>query len=474
LSQPPTSKIKKVKTKEVRSVISKLKPNKAPGPDNIQNIVLKQLPDEALKVLSHIINRSIQLNHYPPSWKVAKVINLPKPNKDHKLAANYRPISLLNSLGKIAEKIILCRLQKFACVNNIVSNEQFGFRGRHSTVHQLVRVTEYITEQFNKNRSTGAVFLDIEKAFDRVWHTGLIYKLIQYKFPDKLIHLINSYINSRKFFVQVEDEKSSLRPIQAGVPQGSLLGPFLFTIFINDIPKHDNTNIALYADDTVTYTSSTQPKQLTTYLQRHMIRLQDWFTKWKIKINPAKCESVIFSKRRHNPVGAVQFNNSPIPWKHEVKYLGVTLDKRLNFSRHINLQIGKASGRLAYLKCLLLSEQLNTETKVTLYKMLIRPILTYAIQAWAFAPDTYFKKVQRFQNRVLKLITNAPRYTRMSDLHTRLNIETINTYISANTERFYTNLPATGNDLIAGLGRYSTHIHYKHKRPLHILYHNPR
>jgi hypothetical protein len=202
--------------------------------------------------------------------------------------------------------------------------------------------------------------------------------------------------------------------------------------------------------------------------------LEDWFTKWKIKINPTKCESVLFTKRLHNPVNTVQFNNSPIPWKQEVKYLGVILDRRLNFCRHIHIQIGKANSRLAVLKSLLTTEQLHLDSKVTLYKMLIRPILTYAVQAWAFAPKKYYKRIQVFQNQVLKLITNAPRYTRMSDLHERLNIKTINEYITNITVNFYNNLHTSDNDLVSGLGSYPVNTHYKHKRPLHILHNNPR
>jgi len=294
LTQAPTTRPFTTKKKEVIKIIRKLKTRKSPGPDGTENIVLKHLPNEAIIVLLNIINAIFKLSYFPQCWKLAKVINIPKPNKDQKMPQNYRPISLLNSLGKVTEKVILNKLQTIMIENSLLINEQFGFRGKHSTTHQLVRVTQYVTDNFNKNRSTGAVFLDIEKAFDRVWHTGLIHKLIEYKIPDSLILLLNSYLSNRTFFVQVEDKKSTSRPIKAGVPQGSILGPYLFSIFMNDIPKHQDTNIALYADDTVVYASSTKPRQSIIYVQRHMELLQDWFTKWKIKVNVTKCESIVF------------------------------------------------------------------------------------------------------------------------------------------------------------------------------------
>jgi len=474
LTQAPTSRPFTTKKKEIIKIIKKLKMRKSPGPDGTENVALKHLPNEALMMLKSIINAIFKLFYFPQCWKLAKVINIPKPNKDKKMPQNYRPISLLNSLGKVTERVILSKLQTFMLDNSLLIDEQFGFRGKHSTTHQLVRVAEYVTDNYNKNRSTSAVFLDIEKAFDRVWHPGLIHKLIQYKIPDTLIFLLNSYLSNRSFFVQVEDKKSTSRSIKAGVPQGSILGPYLFSIFVNDIPKHHDTNIALYADDTVVYASSTKPRQSIIHVQRHMELLQDWFTKWKIKVNVTKCEAIVFSKKhRQTQIPNVKLNNTDIPFKQEVKYLGVLLDRKLLGARHIQTQRGKANGRLAQLKSLLVSDQLHDRTKVTLYKMLIRPLLTYAAPAWAFAANTHLKKLQIFQNRVLKLISKCPRYTRMTDLHRRLNIDTIFTHIRDLTQTFYENVNAVDNNLITGLGSYQVLNRYKHRRPLHALYPNP-
>lgn len=161
-------------------------------------------------------------------------------------------------MAKVTESVILKQVNRHLKSQNILISEQFGFRRKHSTTHQLVRLVENITDKFNKSQCTSCIFLDVEKAFDRVWITGLLYKLIANKLPNHLIHLLQSYLTKRKFYVSVEGHNST-RHIKAGVPQGSLLGPTLFSLYINDIPKMDKTDIALFADDTCLYAHSWQP-----------------------------------------------------------------------------------------------------------------------------------------------------------------------------------------------------------------------
>ncbi|GFU06071.1 RNA-directed DNA polymerase from mobile element jockey [Trichonephila clavipes] len=161
------------------------------------------------------------------SWKTAVVIPILKPDKNSALAESYRPISLLPVLSKLAEKVILARLNDHLERENILIPEQHGFRPRLSTSHQLLRVVEFIKEGNNKDECTAAVFLDIQKAFDRVWPTGLLFKLITYKIPPPLIYLLNSYISDRSFTVKINRTFSQLKKINAGVAQGSILAPTL-------------------------------------------------------------------------------------------------------------------------------------------------------------------------------------------------------------------------------------------------------
>ncbi|GFX59792.1 RNA-directed DNA polymerase from mobile element jockey [Trichonephila clavipes] len=216
--------------------------------------------------------------------------------KDPTLAESHRPISLLPILSKLAEKIISTRLNDFLETNKILIPEQHGFRPRLSTTHQLLRVVEYIKEGNNMGQCTAAVFLDIQKAFDRVWHSGLLFKLINYNIPTPLILLLNSYISNRSFTVKINRTYSQTRSISAGVAQGSILGPVLFNLYVNDILKSTNTMLCMYADDTAILSRHKNLNTLVENINEHLAHLEIWFSVWKIALNSTKTEAVFFSQ----------------------------------------------------------------------------------------------------------------------------------------------------------------------------------
>jgi hypothetical protein len=310
--------------------IGSLKKKKAPGPDNISNTALKLLPPKVVVTLAAIFNASLRLCHFPSRWKNATVIFIPKPGKNSKLPQSNRPISLLSSIGKVLEKVILTRLVKVTDENSTIPDEQFGFRPKHSTVDQLINVTEFIAKGFGQNQSTGAIFLDVAKAFDTVWHDGLVYKLHAAGVPMAMVRLLNSFLNRRVFHAKI---LSTQREIQAGVPQGSVLSPTLYAIFTADIPKPDNTKIALYADDTAILVRSWSPEIISRDLQGAVENLESWFRTWRIDVNPEKSSAILFTKRHFRPVGEVAMFNRVIPWTTVVKYLGVKFDNHLTFIR---------------------------------------------------------------------------------------------------------------------------------------------
>ncbi|GFX63107.1 probable RNA-directed DNA polymerase from transposon X-element [Trichonephila clavipes] len=197
---------------------------------------------------------TIDIEHFiqtANNWKEAIIFPINKPGKDPHLASSYRPISLLSTIGKLTESIILHRLKNFINENNILNPNQYGFTNKLSTLHPLLRLTENISEGFQKRKASGAVFLDIQKAFDRVWINGLTFKLITFKIPHPLIHLIHSYLSLiAPSESELNETLSNEHSVSAGCPQGSLLGPLLFNLYINDIPNYSLTKINLYADDT--------------------------------------------------------------------------------------------------------------------------------------------------------------------------------------------------------------------------------
>ncbi|GFV39414.1 RNA-directed DNA polymerase from mobile element jockey [Trichonephila clavipes] len=196
------------------------------------------------------------------------------------------------------------------------------------------RVVDTIKSGFKNKKSTGAVFLDIQKAFDHVWREGLIFKLIKYNFSSPLIKLISSYLADRNFSVRINDTYSSHRPTEAGVAQGTLVSPLLFNIYVNNIPTHDNAILCMFADDTVILASHTELKLAARAINRHLLVLEDWFSKWKIAHNVAKTEAVFFTRKTRLTYLDIFLHNEKIPWSQNTKYLGVTLDK-LTFRQHI-------------------------------------------------------------------------------------------------------------------------------------------
>ncbi|GBN72808.1 putative RNA-directed DNA polymerase from transposon X-element [Araneus ventricosus] len=215
----------KVRLSEITEFIKSTKINKAPGIDGITNKMLKNLPLKILLKLANLYNYMFKLKYFPQCWKTARILPILKPGKDPTKPISYRPISLLSTLSKLGEKLILTRYLKHARRIRIPIPQQFGFTPKLSTTHQLLRVVEHILEGKSSKLITAAIFLDIAKAFDKVWTQGLIHKLISYKFPHYIIAIIQSYLQDRHFTVSVNNTDSTPQAISAGVPQGGFWPP---------------------------------------------------------------------------------------------------------------------------------------------------------------------------------------------------------------------------------------------------------
>ncbi|RZB40747.1 RVT 1 domain containing protein [Asbolus verrucosus] len=282
---------------EINRLIRNLPNNKASGIDKISNKIIKKLSQKTITQLKNIINAIFKLGHFPNTYKTAVIVPIPKPNKDSNNPENYRPISLLSTTSKFIEKIINNRILKAQKQLKINSEIQFGFKRKHNTTQQLARIVNDIIINFNKDKVTTLTSLDLEKAFDKVWIDGLIYKMMNFKFNKYLIKLIYSYLTNRKFKVAVNNEFSDTKKTQRGVPQGSVLGPTLFAIYLYDIPQFLKTNTALYADDTAIYSHSFNAQVSTTQNQLHIYKLEKYSEDWKLKLNANKTEHILFTRK---------------------------------------------------------------------------------------------------------------------------------------------------------------------------------
>ncbi|GFS94608.1 RNA-directed DNA polymerase from mobile element jockey [Trichonephila clavipes] len=281
---------------EVRGIIKKLPNRKSPGPDQIPNIAFKYLPINAITHLTKIFNRCLINSHFPTQWKIANVVMLPKVGQNHKFTQGFRPISLLNCTAKIFERIILHRIKEHCKAIDCIPPGQCGFREGHSTSHQLIRVTNIINEGFASKLYTVGVFLDVKRAFDKMWHDGLTYKMIQLKFPAYLIKIIHNYLHNRTFRVRVNNTFSETGICRSGTPQGSVLSPYLYNIFTHDFPDHPTVSTCLFADDSAALTQGVQLKYTIKAMQKYLDTLEEWLTDWRIAINVEKSQAIVFRK----------------------------------------------------------------------------------------------------------------------------------------------------------------------------------
>jgi Reverse transcriptase (RNA-dependent DNA polymerase)/Endonuclease-reverse transcriptase len=450
--------IKPFTVSEIKDTIwSKLGLHKAPGYDLITAVVLRNLPRKTLVLVTLLFNAILRTQHYPSQWKVAEVVMIPKPGKPPTEASSYRPVSLLPILSKVFEKLLLKRLMPILHHNRIIPDHQFGFRSEHSTIEQAHRLVEVIEESLERKQYCSAVFLDIKQAFDRVWHEGLLYKL-KTAVPHPYYLLIKSYLNDRIFQVKYKDELSDFKEIRTGVPQGSVLGPVLYTIYTADLPESANTTTATYADDTAILSANGEPDKTSQTLQQAMETIQKWLKRWKIDVNTDKSVHVVFTLRKGD-CPPVTLENQVLPRSDTARYLGMHLDKKLTWREHIKKKREELDIRYRKMYWLIGRKSLlSVDNKVLLYKAMLKPVWTYGIQLWGSAKNNNVEILQRFQNKVLKAIVNAPLYTRIEEIHEYLKIPTVKEEIRRYSEKYQLKLQSHPNHLAVNLLDNSEHV----------------
>ena len=447
--------IRKTTKKEIIDIITALKKNKAPGYDLVTSKILQELPTQALDLITHIFNACLTKCYFPDQWKVAEVKMIPKPGKNESVVQSYRPISLLPSFSKILEILFQKRLIAVVESKNLIPNHQFGFRKNHGTIEQVHRLVEEIQSAFEKKKYCTGVFLDIAQAFDKVWHKGLLYKL-KMLLPINFYLFLQSYLSNRLFLVKQGESASLLQPISAGVPQGSILGPILYLLYTSDLPTSNNVITSTFADDTAILSTAHSPNLASSKLQDSLNSISEWLKTWRIKANEAKSVHVTFTLRKKD-CPAVTLNNTEIPKSNTAKYLGIHLDKNLNWKthiftkrKHLGLQIRK------YYWLINKKSPLSLKHKLLLYTSTIKPIWTYGIQLWGTAANSNLEILQRFQNKTLKMIANAPRYLTNDQLQRELKVPTIKEEISKIATKHYNRIQHHPNELASRLMSHSS------------------
>ena len=408
---------------EIQNEILKLKIGKSAGLDEIPNKLVKSTSQFITPFLTHIFNLVLSKGKYPDLLKVAKVIPIYKKG-DSTLPENYRPISLLSCFNKLLEKMIEKRIKNFLLQNNSLYDYQFGFRTGYSTSQALLEISHTIYSQLNNNNNILGLYLDLKKAFDTVDHTILLQKLSHYGIRGNAHALMKSYLLNRKQTMYVNRVYSGQKNITTGVPQGSVLGPLLFLIYVNDIQTADpGCSMRLFADDTNVFIHDKNCMNLTIKASQTISNLQKWFNINKLTLHLGKTNYTVFHcKRDHNKCCPDHFyvNQTKICRASSVKYLGVLIDEDLSWKDHIQDLTNKL---VKYTSIFFhIREKIPPAVALQMYYGLVYSRLSYGIEIYGMAKSSTISPLQVMQNRLLKILTFKHRRFPTNSLYQELEI----------------------------------------------------
>jgi hypothetical protein len=412
----------------VSKLLEGLNERKAIGLDKIPNRLLKLSAAIIAPSLTSIYSKSIQTGIFPQGWKLAKVTPIFKKG-DKTDPGNYRPVSVIPVVSKVFEKIIYDQLFAYFNENNLLVQNQSGFRNLHSTVTALIEATSNWSLNIDKGMFNGIVFIDLQKAFDTIDHSILLTKLKYYGIDDKTITWFNSYLSNRLQQCSANGSLSSPCEINLGIPQGSNLGPLLFLIYINDLPNCLSTSISrMFADDTSISVASDSITDIELKLNTELESLHKWLNVNRLSLNVTKTEFMIMASRQkltaHGDLNvALEINNKKIKKVENTKTLGVMIDKNLNWSAHVDEITKKAACAIGALKRN--RTYLSAKTAKQIYEALVLPHFDYCSQVWDGLYDTLSQKLQKLQNRAARAVTMSNYEVRSKDLLARLEWDSL-------------------------------------------------
>jgi len=402
-------------TEDINKIIKKLNPNKATGPDRIPLKITIASANIIDSHLQYIINRDKEKNRYSEDAKTALVWPIYKKD-DRDQIKNYRPVSLLNGFSKIYERFLHDSLSKFT--DDIFSKFISAYRKSYSSSHVLMRLIDDWKASLDNKKLVGTVLIDLSKAVDCIPHDLLIAKLHAYGLTTEALTFLYSYLKRRKQGVKINDAESIFQILLSGVPQGSILGPILFNIFINDLFLFiSEAKLANFADDNTIYTDSTEIETLVNILEKESETAIKWFKENEMIVNPDKFQALILGKHKQNDSIKLKINGSEIIPEKSVTLLGIEIDDKLNFNDHVKTICKKAGNKInaiGRIKNLLGQKEIEALVNTFVYSN-----FNYCPLIWHFSSKKSTNKIEKIQERCLRLL-----YNNSTDTYDELLIKT--------------------------------------------------
>ena len=411
----------KLSAESVKKKLSNLNPDKSIGPDDIHAKLLVELAEPLSEPLSVLFNETIRRGELPSDWKQAYISSIfKKGSRNH--AENYRPISLTSIICKVMESFIRDAVLEHMTRHNLLSCKQHGFIAGRSTVTQLLVYLDKCAEMIAKGKVVDSIYLDFQKAFDTVPHRRLIGKLEAYGITGSTLEWIREYLNGRTQTVVVNGEKSAEAPVMSGIPQGTVLGPLLFVVYINDLLDNISSNGLLYADDTKIFRQISSKKDAEE-LQLDIMKLEEWAKTWLLKFHPDKCHVLSLGKIENTKhTHRYRICEQEMEHVYEEKDLGVVFDSEMSFREHIANQINKANSITGLIRRAFTF--LDCESFTKLYCALVRTHLEYGQAIWSPHLMRDLDAIENVQMRATKLVDGLSNLTYSERLQ-KLNLPTL-------------------------------------------------
>ena len=398
-------------------MIATLDPKKAVGEDLISHRVLKATKHSISKPLCMLFNISLQTGIFLAQWKSAIVMPLYKKGQKE-LSSNYMPISLLSCIGKLMERLIYKHLYNHLISNNLIYGKQSGFLTGHSTVYQLIDIFHQICQGIDSKSYTCMIFCDISKAFDRVWHRGLLFKLKQNGINGLLLDWIENYLSHRTQKVFIGSSMSNLKYTSAGVPQGSVLGPLFFLVYVNDIIENLLSISRLFADDTSLAFTSSNLQDLEGILNHDLQIISAWAKQWLVDFNPNKTEAILFTLEQNIDPPLLLFDQTQVKFVDHHKHLGLTFSFNGKWHEHINAILSSAAKILGMMRRLKFT--LNRKSLNQIYLSFLRPLMEYASSVWDSCTVYEKDSLEKLQNEAARIVTELTRSASLAKLYSEI------------------------------------------------------